>query len=111
MILRTLPLLQGFDNEPILDGKGRKLTVGLAAAEALCAVYPDDHEQSGESKVKRFDLARRLFWEERCKITIEEAALIKSYVARCYGPLVVGPLSHAIEEAAQDPDAGVEQPA
>lgn len=89
-------VLKDHRNEPIDDG-GKSFTLATALTTALLASYPDEQSLSGEDKVKRFKLAMRV---DDGQLTIEEAALARELVAKCFGALIVGRVWEALDVAA-----------
>ena len=72
-------------------GKVVPLTLRAAAETALMASYPDEQNLSGQEKLKRYILATKI--EKATKtldLTTDEVTLLKTLIAKAYGPLVVG---------------------
>lgn len=67
----------------------RTLTLYSVCAEALLAQLRDENPP-GEEKARRYQLALKITNEDEIELTPEEAVLIRSLVAKVYGPLVVG---------------------
>lgn len=89
------------DGGPLLDDKGKEttLTVRSIAVNSLMAPYPDEQNLSGEDKMKRVDLARRLQdTKTKAELTSEDIVLIKRLVNKAYAsPLVVEQTWKALE--------------
>jgi len=81
-------VLTGFDGKPI-KFNDRDATLGLVAVEALCAVYQDEKDLTGEEKVKRATLAEVAYQGNGVDVSVEDIALIKRLIGKAYGPLVV----------------------
>lgn len=81
-----------------LDGTplDEKATVGLMCINALLTTYPEDEKATGEEKVRRFKLAEMAHGSAEVEITPEDATFIRSFVAKGYGPLVVGQVFRAL---------------
>ena len=71
---------------------GPVATLGAVSVNALVATYQDEQRLSGEDKVKRWELAMRIkkLPSGAADLTAEEVALIKSLIAKAYGPIIVG---------------------
>lgn len=80
------------DDKPIIDGD-KVLTLGRAAMVALMTPQIDEQQQPVEEKLRKGDLALRAYrasvLEQATEISIEDVALIKKYIGKTYGPLVV----------------------
>ena len=73
------------------DGKATILTatLGRIAANALLAVTDEDKSMTGETKVKRYDLAMRVIKGE-VALKAEDITEIKKAIGKAYAPLIVG---------------------
>lgn len=65
------------------------LTLGVAAAEGLGALFDDERTLASSERLKRGVLIEQIFKRPECEISIEEANLIRDRIGRLYGPLVV----------------------
>ena len=81
------------------------LTLAEVCAQALLGNYEDDKNTSAESKISRFRLAHKLFAKNEegknvavgdTEITIDEAQMIKKFVNKAYGVLIVGQVDEII---------------
>lgn len=89
------------DGTALVDEKGKQveLTVRTITIESLMTPYPDEQSLSGEEKLKRAELARRLQAGESDKFASEDIALIKKLVNKRYpSPLVVDQVWRALEK-------------
>lgn len=79
------------DRKLELDGsvKETEATLGRVAANALLALADSDKDMSGETKVKRYDLAIRVVRGETA-LKAEDIAIIKAAIGKHYTPLIVG---------------------
>jgi hypothetical protein len=71
--------------------KGKIITLGDVAENALLGSFPDEQNLKGEDKIKRYAIARKI--EDQRKdpvLTADEIALIKTLIAKAYNPLVTG---------------------
>lgn len=84
----TTPL-QNLNGTPLLMEGGASMTLGDAAANALISQYPDE-TPSGADKVKRWSLAMRVHSAQQVELTADDIKLVKDFVAKAFGPLVVG---------------------
>ena len=94
MKLETGTPLKTFTGDPINDAQG-PVTIGKVAIAALLASYADEMP-TGEEKLWRYNLARRLNVGGEVEISTDDAALIKRLVGKAYGAVVVGPVYEAI---------------
>lgn len=82
-----------------LDGKPAKastekdapaLTLSDVAVNSLEATVESDRGLSGEKKFAMDALARKLYKNSHCVLSVEDLALLKSRIGIVYGPMVVG---------------------
>lgn len=90
MQIRATQVLKGFDGNSI-KSDGKEATFRNAACAALMAVF-DDEAANGETKLRRYVLATKIFQTDDVTLTLEEAAEIKLVVGKAFGPIVVGPM-------------------
>lgn len=83
----SVPLLDQ-DDRPIKDGDN-VLTLGRAAMTALMTPQPDEAAQPVEEKFKKGQLAIRVYAQVPLDLTAEEVAMVRRYIGKTYGPLVV----------------------
>jgi hypothetical protein len=94
-------VLLHIDGTPLKeDGNptGKDLTLAIACVNALMATLPGDEALTGTQKLERWRLAEAVYLRHNSDIKIEDIALMKERLARCYGPLVVGPAFILLEE-------------
>jgi hypothetical protein len=76
-----------------LDAKGEyhtsECTLGRVAANALLAMTEADKGMTGETKVRRYDLAMRVI-RGSVALKAEEVSEIKQAIGKHYAPLIVG---------------------
>lgn len=85
--------LTQLSGEPFRDASGtvQETTLGTVAEVALLASYPDEANLSGEEKVRRYMLAKRIRSAKGdLALTAEEIALVKKLIARAFNPLITG---------------------
>lgn len=90
-------VLKDIEGNPLLATPERHLTLGEACANALLNTYQEDAQVSGEEKMRRYELARKVYNKRPMSVTSEQIVLLKTYVAKLYGPVVVGPVFSALE--------------
>ena len=79
------------DRKVAMDGNvtESEATLGRVAANALLALTDADKEMTGETKVKRYDLAMRVV-KGVVTLKAEEISDIKAAIGKHYAPLIVG---------------------
>jgi len=93
------------DGDRLVDG-GKPVTLKKIAVDALMAVTDDDKSITGEEKVSRYTLARKISANPDRSMKVEDVALIKKLIAKIYGPVVVGPAWAILDGESQiDPEA------
>lgn len=94
--------ITNLDGSPLMDGdKPVELTVRTISINALMTPSKDEQVLSGEEKLKRADLARRILnaKDGSFQMTSEEIALIKKLINHNYpSPLVVDQAWRALEK-------------
>lgn len=93
----SAPILD-MEKNPVKEGD-KDVTLGMVSCTALLATYPDEKELSGLEKVRRGRLGEIAFNGGEKEISVEDAALIKSLIAKAYPPLVVMRAYDIIEPA------------
>ena len=98
-------LLFDLEGEPVKKSAEDSTSVDLrkVATEALLATFPDERSLSGEEKLKRWVLARKIReTEDPVTLTTEEVALVKKLIGLAYGTGIVGSAYSIIEEDSED---------
>jgi len=100
MKLNVSTVLTGFDGIPLPNTKTDATTTPLTVKDVVVNVVamPSEHD-TGMDKVRKFDLAMKLFKAVgEVELTVEEAKEVKDCVGKsAYGPLVVGQILHLID--------------
>ena len=81
------------------QSEGKPATLAAVAMNALMATYKDELELSGEQKIKRFDLAERIFMNSECDLTAQEVVELKTLINKFYGTIVAAPALKMIKAA------------
>jgi len=92
MLINVTETLKQFDGTPIKDvvkGEAVDATVRQAIVNALMSPAEKD---TGLEKVKKYDLAMRVYKEDEVEFSAEEAAMVKEVVGKLFAPIVVGQL-------------------
>lgn len=71
--------------------ESRPATLRGVCTDALVAQYQDEQNLPGEGKMKRYSLALKITATDEFDVTPEELALIRTLVAKMFGPRVMGP--------------------
>lgn len=94
-------IVPALDGSPIKSADGKELTVRSVCINSLHFVTRDEaHTLTGEEKVRRWEISRKIHQNPEAELTIEEVALIKSLVGRPgtpWEPFVVGPVWEILE--------------
>jgi hypothetical protein len=88
------------DGSPVTDDKGKaiELTVRSVSVNALMTPQQDEPNLTGEEKLRRAELARRILTKDTAPLTAEDTALIKKLINKTYpSPLVVEQAWRALE--------------
>jgi len=74
------------------DGKGNVVdaTLKTAIVNGLLAPVQQGKNESGLDKVKKYELATRVYKNDEVELTAEDIVLIKKCVGENFAPIVVG---------------------
>lgn len=102
----------GYDGEPLTippgPGKdaGEQMILKKAICDSLMGAFRDEEKVSGEEKVKRFDLARKV---HKClgefEFTMGDLDLVKKMVAKMYTTAVSGAVWDMLAEESKPVEA------
>jgi len=87
--------LKGLDGKPI-KAQGKDVTLGSVSADALLAPEQQANPREpapkipGTEKVKRYELAKKVYKGGKVDVKAEDIALLKKVIAANYSALVVG---------------------
>lgn len=95
MKIKLMDILRTFDGQPLVDkdpkGNIFELNVKTIVLEALLRVHAADDRLSGIDKMKRFDLAKRVFdTTEEIDLSHEDIILLKEAIGLKLPVLIVG---------------------
>ena len=90
--------LTDFNGRPLATEGGPALTLREAVTTALVAPYKDE-TPSGMEKVRRWQLAMKIQATHDIELTADDIALVKSLVAKAYGPMIVGQVWSILDPA------------
>lgn len=65
------------------------LTLAKIASRVLTTTFSDERDLPGEEKLKRGELATRVYKGGVVALKVEDASLLKKLIAKGYGPLIV----------------------
>lgn len=89
-----LTTLDGQTMKDNVDGQAVDATVKTAIVNAVLAPV---QKESGIEKVKKFNLAQRIYKDDEVELTAEEVSLIKACVGENFAPIVVGQIWNLLE--------------
>lgn len=74
------------------DGQGNVIdaTLKLAIVNALLTNSQQGRSENGVDKVKKYELAKKVYQNDEVDLNEDEIKLIKEKVGESFGPLVVG---------------------
>ncbi|MFA5406994.1 MAG: hypothetical protein WC307_06580 [Candidatus Nanoarchaeia archaeon] len=81
--------INDLDGKPIPNELHEAVTLKSISRTALLNMAPDE-KLKPEDKVKRYDLAMKIYLGTKVDLTIEEIAMLKPIIGNSFGPLVVG---------------------
>jgi hypothetical protein len=89
--------LLDMDNKSIMEAKDKPLLLDKVCVNAVLSEIPDE-KTTGESKLLRFKLAKKIYGASEVEVTAEEIVLIKDRVGKQYLPLIVGQVFEYLEK-------------
>ena len=89
-------VIKDLHGDAVKDGD-KDATLGRVACTALLASYADEQSLAAEDKVKRFRLAEVASKGGQQELAVEDVALLKQLIGKCFAPLVVGRAYDIIE--------------
>lgn len=88
--------IEDMDGQPMPDSvkeDAKNFTLKTACVNALYAQFEDEKGLSGEEKIKRYNLAEKIYAakdKEEVDLKAEEITLLKNLIGKAYGALIVG---------------------
>jgi len=95
---QTLKALNGDvlkDNDG--QGNAKDANVKDAIINVLLASIQQGKTETGVDKVKKYELAKRIYETDEVLLSVEEIVLIKDRVGDSFGPMVVGQVFKLLE--------------
>lgn len=87
--------LKNFEGQEVKNERNEVVTLKSACLNSVLATFPDEKSITGEEKLKRYNLAKKISKNE--DITIEEIAMTKTLVGKAANPLLVGIIYEILE--------------
>jgi len=90
MLVNVNQMLKTIDGETmkdVVDGKAIDATVKMAIVNAILSPVKDE---SGVDKVKKYELAKKIYASDEVDLDEDEIKLIKERVGEGFAPIVVG---------------------
>jgi len=98
MLVKVDVPLTTFDGQTMKDndGEGKAIDATLKMAIVNGLLSPVQNEK-GVEKVKKYELARKVYSSDEVDLTAEEITLIKERVGETFAPVIVGQCWEALE--------------
>jgi hypothetical protein len=98
MLINTNTVITNLVGEPMkdMDANGEATDATLKSTIVNALLSPVQKEQ-GTEKVKKYELAKRIYEADEIELTAEEITLIKSRVGDTFVPIVVGRVFEMLE--------------
>ena len=97
MKINTERVLKTIDGKNLKKEDNIDVSVGDAIVNSLLANFPDEHNLSGEEKVKRYALAIKVHQNADPDLSVDDLSLIKKLVGKMYSALIVGQMWEILE--------------
>lgn len=91
--------LYNFDGKEIKRGEDESWTLGKVAIESLLADSQEERHLSGEEKVKRYLLSKKIFCNPGTEFTVEEIAKVKEQVGKKFPTVIAGQIPALLDSA------------
>jgi len=108
MKINPLIEIEDMDGQPMPDSVGKdakNFTLAKCCVNALYAQFEDEKNLSGEEKIKRYNLAEKIYAaKDKIDVTAENIALLKKLIGKAYGALIVG-RAYELLDPVEDKDA------
>ncbi len=79
--------------------KTEPLTIRTVIGNALMQQVDGDANDTGEVKVKRWQLAQKVYGPDEIELTAEDVTMAKDRIGKMYGAIVVGPAFSLLDPA------------
>lgn len=86
-VTQALKTIDGQTMKDVIDGNAIDATVKMAVVNAILSPVQNE---SGVDKVKKYELAKKVYASEEVDLNEDEIKLIKERVGECFNPLIVG---------------------
>lgn len=99
MKINTNQVLKSLSGEALKDrnDKGEMVDATLKIAIVNALLAPVQKEEAGTIKIKKYELAKKVFQNDEIDIIAEDISLIKGRVGEVYPPLLVGQINEILE--------------
>jgi len=98
MLVNVNQVLKTIDGQTMKDSDGTGNAIDATVKLAIVnAVLSPVQKENGIEKVRKFDLAQRIYKEDDVELTVEEISLIKERVGEVFPPLVTGQVWNILE--------------
>jgi len=84
---QVLKTIAGDTMKDVVDGKTIDATVKLAMVNAVLSPV---EKESGVDKVKKYELAKKIYASDEVDLNEDEIKLIKERVGEAFAPIIVG---------------------
>lgn len=81
--------------QPYMHSETKELTLSLLCIDAI--MVPDANEKSGEKKIRRYEVAKKILGAGEVDLAAEDVADLKTILAVGYNPIVYGQACELLE--------------
>ncbi len=89
--------VDGPDGKKVVETKDVPLTLRIVCTDALMSMPKNPDSFTGDQKVERYELAKRIYEGGTIDLEAEQVALLKRLIGENYVPLIVGPAFEMLE--------------
>lgn len=98
MVINVTQVLKSFSGQVMLDkdeqGNAVEATLRMAIVNALLSPV---QKETGVDKVKKYELAKKVYQNDEVDLESEEITLIKTRIGEVFPPLIVGQADELLE--------------
>lgn len=99
MKIKVDVVLKNMNGAALKDIDENGVTIDATLRRTLVnAVLTPIQNESGIEKVKKYELAKRIYTNDEVELTDEEIKLLKNRVGESFGPIVVGQVFEILEK-------------
>lgn len=89
--------IKDLDGNEVKDEKGQTMTLGRVTASAVLSIFPDERDLDVTEKMKRNELAEKVWKGGEVDLSIEELASAKKLINKAFATRIVAQSAKMLE--------------